>query len=109
MTLDEIISKLKIINTQLLKKYSSISQDKQKEVLARTAKVSEEYGELIDEILSSLELQRQNKLDKFQKENIEKEFGDVFNTLMLLGLALDIDVSKAIQSRLEQMYAQYSQ
>lgn len=107
MNFEEILAKLKSINTKLLAKYPEIGRDKQKEILARTAKVSEEFGELINEILASMNLQRDEKMVEFDKANIEKEFGDVFNTLILLGVSLNIEVSRAITDRVEEMYVKY--
>lgn len=104
MTFEEIIAKLREIEAKLLAKHPEISHEKQFQVLARTAKVSEEYGELINEVLASLKLQRQSKLDQFDSQNLEKEFGDVFNALMLLGFSLELDVKNVITKRVIEMY-----
>ena len=43
----------------------------------QTMKVMEELGELSDEILTSMNLQRNTKIAKFSKQNVEDEFADV--------------------------------
>lgn len=107
MNFDDIIAKLKLIEKSLLERHPEISRDKKFQILTRSTKVSEEYGELANEVLAYLMLQRQEKLSDFKKENLEKEFGDVFNSLILLGFALDIDVKMAVVDRINEMYERY--
>ncbi len=70
-------------------------------VFARTMKIMEELGELSDEILTSMNLQRNSKIAKFSKENVEDEFADVMASLILLGIELDIDVEKVMKKKIE--------
>lgn len=107
MQLEELLSTIKKLNQALIDRHPKLRLDQDKQVLARVAKVSEEYGELVDEILSSLNLQRDDKLSHFDKSNLSLEFVDVFITLLLLGDTLDIDMKKAIELRLEAMYQKY--
>jgi NTP pyrophosphatase (non-canonical NTP hydrolase) len=104
---DDFLKKLHALNDKLRADRDTLSDSHPTNVLARTAKVSEEYGELIDEILSHLKLQRQNKLDKYQPQNLEKEYGDVIITLLLLGLSLDIDIKKVVTARLAEKYTEH--
>lgn len=62
---------------------------------------------LMEEVLLKLGLQRQEKLINYDGSNLSKEFGDVFNSLILLGMALNIDVKKAISERVDEMYQRY--
>ena len=62
--------------------------------------VLEEVGELANELLADLELQRKDKLKDFKSENIAKELVDVLFTAFILGITLDIDIEKAIKERL---------
>jgi len=102
MTIDDIIKKLKVINNKLHKQYPEL--DHKTSVLARSTKVSEEYGEFSDELLSSLGMQRADKLEKYNPDNLASEFADVFITLMLLGIESGIDVKEAITKRLNKQY-----
>lgn len=101
MTIDEIIQKLQVINDKLRDKYPHL--DHKTFVLARSAKVSEEYGEFMDELLSSLEMQRADKLAKYDPDNLASEFADVFITLLLTGMASGIDIKEAIAKRLSEI------
>jgi len=76
-------------------------KDKDQRIFARTMKIVEELGELADEILTSMNLQRDSKIAKFSKENVEDEFADVLASLILLGIELDIDIEKVIQRKID--------
>lgn len=106
MQLDEIIAKLKDIEAELLKRYPDYAKDPEKAILARSVKLNEEVGELMDEVLHKLKLQRAEK--EYDPDNLQKEFGDVFNSLLLLGLSLGVDVPEAIASRVNEMYKKLS-
>ncbi len=95
---------------QLVAKYQEIAdflnqhwplKDKNQRVFARTMKVVEELGELSDEILTSMNLQRDSKIAKFSRENLEDEFADVLASLILLSCELDIDVEKVMQRKID--------
>ncbi|MBU0974270.1 hypothetical protein KKD03_01050 [Patescibacteria group bacterium] len=64
-------------------------------------KIMEELGELSDEILTSMNLQRNTKIEKFSQENVEDEFADVMASLLLLGIELDIDVEKVMKKKIK--------
>ncbi len=76
-------------------------KDKSQRVFARTMKVVEELGELSDEILTSMNLQRNSKIAKFSRENLEDEFADVMGSLILLSVELGIDVEKVMQKKIK--------
>ncbi len=83
----------------LRKKYAL--DDKQKDILFRIAKLSEEVGELSQEVLSHVSLQKKAKLDKYKKENLEEEVADVIITTLILARAVDVDVNKALEKKIE--------
>ena len=76
-------------------------KNKDQKVFARTMKIVEELGELADEILTSMNLQRKSKIAKFSRENVEDEFADVMGSLILLAIELDIDVEKVMQKKIK--------
>lgn len=95
--------------TELVAKYQEIAdflntrwplKDHSQRVFARTMKIVEELGELSDEILTSMNLQRNSKISKFSRENLEDEFADVLASLILLSCELNIDVEKVIQKKI---------
>jgi len=75
-------------------------KDKNQRVFARTMKIVEELGELADEILTSMNLQRKSKIAKFSHENVQDEFADVLASLILLAIELDIDIEAVIQKKI---------
>lgn len=64
------------------------------------AKLTEETGELTDEILGEIQLQRKSKLEKRKQENLKEEFADVLIVLAALAEKLGINLEELIQSRL---------
>lgn len=80
---------------------------KEQEILSRTVKLNEEVGELCNDILSILKLQRKAKLEKFDKRNIYQEFADVILTTMQLAIAADVDVERAVHDKLKKVEEKY--
>ncbi len=78
-----------------------LNGDKRVRLLAHMVKVQEEVGELSDELLTYLELQREHKLNNSEKGNIEKEVADVIIATCTLAMNLDIDLDDAITKRIE--------
>lgn len=99
MTLDELVAEYKKIGNFLNERWPLKDQDHR--VFARTMKMVEELGELSDEILTSMNLQRNSKIASFSRENIEDEFADVLASLILLGSELEIDVEEVIKRKIK--------
>ena len=66
---------------------------------ARTLKLMEELGELANEILAKLGLQRQSKLEQHTQRDLEDEYGDVLLTVLMLGIELDLDVAEIMRRK----------
>ena len=76
-------------------------KSKDQRIFARTMKLVEELGELADEILTSMNLQRQSKIAKFSQENMEDEFADVLASVLLLGNELGLDVEEVLERKIQ--------
>lgn len=74
--------------------------DRQQRIFARTLKMMEELGELSDEILSSMNLQRASKISKYNSSHLKQEYADVFSCVLLLGIELDIDIEAVILDKI---------
>jgi NTP pyrophosphatase (non-canonical NTP hydrolase) len=98
MTIDQLVAEYKKISTTLNTKWPL--KDSQQRVFARTMKIVEELGELSDEILTSMNLQRNSKIAAFSQQNIEDEFADVVASLILLANELDIDVEEVMKRKI---------
>lgn len=88
---------------QRLRKYYGNYKDEEKRILARTVKLTEELGELCDEVLSYNSMQRKDKLDKHDKSNLSDEFADVIITTLLLAEVMKVDVEKALKGKIKKI------
>ncbi|MCA9369171.1 MAG: hypothetical protein H6773_00530 [Pseudomonadales bacterium] len=98
MTIDSLVKQYAEISSFLNTRWPLKNHEQR--TFARTMKIMEELGELSDEILTSMNLQRNTKIEKFSKENVEDEFADVLGSLILLGIELDIDVKEVMQRKI---------
>jgi NTP pyrophosphatase (non-canonical NTP hydrolase) len=100
---------IQFINTEdeRLKKYYGGYTDQEKRILARTVKLTEELGELCDEVLAHNSLQRKEKLEERDSHNLSEEFADVVITALLLAKAMDIDITKALENKIAKVNKRY--
>lgn len=98
MQLDKIINEYQKISQFLNTRWPL--KDENQRIFARTMKIVEELGELSDEILTSMNLQRNSKIANFSRKNLEDEFADVFGSLLLLGIELNIDIKDVVDRKI---------
>lgn len=79
----------------------------EQEILSRTVKLNEEVGELCNDILAILKLQRKAKLEIFDKRNMYEEFADVILTTIQLATAANVDIERAIDDKLKKVEEKY--
>ncbi|MEE9405889.1 MAG: MazG nucleotide pyrophosphohydrolase domain-containing protein [Candidatus Aenigmarchaeota archaeon] len=72
-------------------------------ILARAVKLSEEFGELCNDVLGHANLQRKSKMDGFEKGNINEEFADIIIVALLLAKAMDIDVMAGLKGKIKKI------
>lgn len=84
-----------------------IRTPQEQEILSRTVKLNEEVGELCNDILAILKLQRKAKLEKFDKRNVYVEFADVILTTMQLAMAAGVDIERAVNDKLNKVEEKY--
>lgn len=106
MNLKSLQEKIKILNEKTKPQYKLYSQE-EKEILTKTVKLNEEVGELCNDILSILKLQRRAKLQNFDKRNMYEEFADVIITAMQLAIAAGVDVERAVGDKLKKIEERY--
>ncbi len=106
MDIKNLQEKINEMNVRTRPHYKLYTQE-EKEILTKTVKLNEEVGELCNDILSVLQLQRKSKLDKFDKRNIYEEFADVIITTMQLASVAKVDIKRAIDSKLEKIEKRY--
>jgi NTP pyrophosphatase (non-canonical NTP hydrolase) len=91
-----------------LKQHYGNYPDQEKRILARAVKVSEEVGELCNEVLVFNSLQRKQKLESSDTENLPEEFADVLITVLLLARAMDVDVQAALEKKIKNINLRYA-
>ena len=101
VTLANLQKEIKAMS-QPLQKFISLTL-KEKEVLYRTVKLNEEVGELCNDILAVLALQRKAKLKLFDKRNLYAEFADVLITTMQLANAMGVNLDRAVKDKLKKI------
>lgn len=107
MNIKNLQEKIKIANEKTRPHYKLYSQQ-EKEVLTKTVKLNEEVGELCNDILAVLKLQRRSKLNKFDKRNFYEEFADVLITLFQLASVANVDMERAIGDKLKKIEQRYA-
>lgn len=102
MNLTTLIEKYQIINSYFDKKFPNLKNEYK--ILARLGKITEELGELNSAVHGELKLHRDDKQANHKREDVEKEWADLFNTVMLFGLVMDFDIPTAIEKRLVEIF-----
>jgi NTP pyrophosphatase (non-canonical NTP hydrolase) len=106
MNIKNLQEKIKQINDKTRPHYKLYSQE-EKEILTKTVKLNEEVGELCNDILAILRLQRREKLKNFDKRNMYEEFADVIITTVQLALVTGVDIERAINEKLKKIEKRY--
>lgn len=84
-----------------------LNTQREKEILTKTIKLNEEVGELCNDTLSVLKLQRKSKLENFDKRNFYEEFADVIITTVQLANAAGVDIERAVNDKLQKIEERY--
>lgn len=98
MTLKQLQEEYQVIKEIIDQKWPI--PDQKQRIFARTMKLVEELGELANELLTSMNLQRQDKQDAFHDQKVEDEFADVLASVVLLAAELDIDIEEVMQRKI---------
>ena len=102
----DVQSQIRAKELELRIKFVSMTK-REKDVLMKTVKLQEEVGELANDILATLSLQRKSKLDAFDKHNLYEEFGDVILQTLSLANTLRVDADRAVREKLEKVLKVY--
>ena len=81
---------------------------REKDILAKTVKLTEEVGELANDILATLSIQRKSKLEEFDKTNLYQEVADIIISTIVLANILRVDVDRAVKEKMEKIVKVYS-
>ena len=106
MQLKTLQEKIKQLNEKTRPHYK-LYTPVEREILTKTVKLNEEVGELCNDILSILKLQRKAKLEKFDRRNIYQEFADVVITTIQLAAVAGVDIERAVHDKLIKIEERY--
>ena len=98
LKLQVILSFLKSIQTKLNKTIRA-KLSKNEKIFTQTLKISEEVGELTNEILKQSQHQRSEKT--LIPANIKHELADIILATILLSIELEIDIEQALIEKME--------
>jgi NTP pyrophosphatase (non-canonical NTP hydrolase) len=101
MKLRDLLQFIEVQDENLKRYYSGLGQESL--ILARTVKLTEELGELCQEVLVHCFLQRKQKLEKFDKQKLPEEFADILITALLLAKSMDVDVEAALEKKIRKI------
>lgn len=107
MITQELLNFIALEDTRLHERHESLL-DREKRILARSVKLSEEVGELAAEVLSTLALQRKEKIAERDASKLQDELADVLITTLLLARVMGIDVTTALQHKITRINQRYS-
>jgi NTP pyrophosphatase (non-canonical NTP hydrolase) len=93
---------------QFFRSLKDKSLSEREDILGRTVKLSEELGELSDEVLASLGLQRKGKLESRNPDNLAAEFADVIIVTFLLARSMDVDIPAALMNKIEKIRTKHN-
>jgi NTP pyrophosphatase (non-canonical NTP hydrolase) len=91
------------IEDKRLKKHVVGVVDTEKRILARMVKLTEEVGELADEVLAHQGRQRKEKLDRHESGNLADEFADVIIAVFFLAKTMDINIPRALNQKIKKI------
>ena len=106
MDISELLTFIDLEDQRLNTRYPTLRG--RERALARTVKLTEELGELCNEVLASSGDQRKEKLAKHDKHTLQSEFADVLITTLLLAKALDVDVRSALTDKIDKINERYN-
>jgi len=107
MELKELLEFIDLENQRLIERFGKNSSTQQERILARTVKLTEELGELCNEVLAFNGDQRKEKLDNHDKNDLPNEFADVIITTLLLAKSMNVDVKQALINKIEKINKRY--
>lgn len=106
MNLQNLEERIKTLSTKIKPGYR-FTTPQERDILVQTVKLNEEVGELCNDILGILKLQRRAKQKIFDKRNIYEEFADVLISTIVLAQTAGVDLERALKDKLEKIETKY--
>ncbi len=106
MNLQNLEQRIKALSEKIKPGYK-FTTHQERDILVETVKLNEEVGELCNDILGILKLQRKAKQKKFDRRNIYEEFADVIITTIILSQTTGVDLERALKEKLDKIEQRY--
>lgn len=106
MNLKNLEQRIKSLSAKIKPGYKFTTLQ-ERDILVQTVKLNEEVGELCNDILGILKLQRRAKQKIFDKRNIYEEFADVIISTITLAQTAEVDLERALKDKLEKIETKY--
>lgn len=106
MNLQNLEQRIKSLSAKIKPGYR-FTTPQERDILVQTVKLNEEVGELCNEILGTLKLQRRAKQKIFDKRNIYGEFADVIISTIVLAQTIEVDLERALNDKLDKIETKY--
>ena len=100
MDFQTLLSFIKTENAHLAAFYGETLADQDKRKLAQMVKLTEEVGEVANEVLASQGTQRPEKLAKHSADNLPEELADVLIVTLLLADLYGLDVPRLLEEKM---------
>jgi len=107
MDLKDLLEFIDLEDQRLIERFGENSPTQQERILTRTVKLTEELGELCNEVLASNNDQRKEKLDNHNRDNLSEEFADIIITTLLLAKAMNVDIKEALITKIKKINKRY--
>jgi|GEM_PF-4495441 len=108
MNLQELQEHANEVNKRLDNQFG-LNGEQRLRAFAHMIKIQEEVGELSEETLIRYKLQREQKLNNADKENLEKEVADVIFATCTFAANFDINLDKVLTERIELVKKRYQE
>lgn len=102
MNLKSLEERIKALSAKIRPSYK-FTTEQERNILVETVKLNEEVGELCNDILGILKLQRRAKQKVFDKRNVYEEFADVLITTIVLAQTTGVDLERALNDKLDKI------
>lgn len=95
------------LENERLGKLFDTTGNTEKRTLSQMVKLSEEVGELAEQVLANASMQRKGKIKTLSRAELEYEFADVLLVTMLMADLMEVDVEKSLKRKIEKINKRY--
>lgn len=106
MDIKELQQFAQLENERLGKLFDTIGNT-EKRILSQMIKLSEEVGELAEQVLANASMQRKGKVKTLSRKELEYEFADVLLVTILMADLMGVDIQKSLKRKIEKINKRY--